>query len=242
MKYIFTLLLTGVLHWASGQAHDPEMQKNAVVLNSRMSPTSLVRTRTTPKESRKGNPFLFQVAKKGVVKIKNHYNKEYAFEKMRYDAFNHDIEVILENKKRYIRGVDLDGFILHHQGKKLYFINASRYSFKNTKLYGFVQLIEDGKVQLLKRVKIEVLSSNYNVALNVGSNFDKFTRKTEYFYGYKGVLYQIKRKKDIYRFFVKHNYNAKTFMKQHKMKLRRDKERVLQLLVRNYNHTQVVNK
>jgi hypothetical protein len=242
MKYIFTLLLAGVLHWASGQAHDPEMQKNAVVLNSRMSPTSLVRTRTTPKESRKGSPFLFQASKKGVVKIKNHYDKEYAFEKMRYDAFNHDIEVILEGKKRYIRGVDLDGFVLHHEGRKLYFINANRYSFKNTKLYGFVQLIEEGEVQLLKRVRIQVLKANYNVALNVGSNFDKFTRKTEYFYGYKGVLYQIKRKKDIYRFFSKHSYKAKAFMKQNKMKLRRNKEQVLQLLARNYNHTKVVNK
>lgn len=242
MKYFFTLLFVCTLYGVKGQAHDPEMQKNAVVLNSKMSPTSLVRTRAKQKESLKGSPFLFREPKKGVVKIKNHYDKEYAFEQIRYDAFTHDLEVILEGKKRYIRGVDLNGFVLHHQGKKLYFINANRYSFKGTKLYGFVQLVEDGEVQLLKRVKVHILKSNYNVALNVGSNFDQFTRKTEFFYGHKGVLHQIKRKRDMYRFFSKHNYEAKTFMKQNKMKFRKYKEQVLQLLARNYNNTQIVNK
>ncbi|WP_299452563.1 hypothetical protein [uncultured Microscilla sp.] len=241
MKYFFTVLLACTLFGAKGQAHDPEMQKNAVILNSRMTPSSLVRTRVKQKEALKGNPFLFQETKKGAVKIKHHYNKEYAFANMRYDAFNHEIEVVLENKKRYIRGVDLNEFALYHEGKRLLFINANHYSFKSTKLHGFVQLIEDGEVQLVKRVKIDILKSNYNVALNVGNNYDKFIRKTTYFYAHKGVLYQVKSKRDLYRFFSKRNFNAKAVIKQHKIKFRKQKEQAFQLLARTYN-AQIIDK
>ena len=241
MKCFFTLFFALILLSGWGQAHDPNMQKNAVVLNSRMTPNSLVRTRSKPKESRRGSPFLFQELKEGVVKIKNQPGKEYAFKQMRYDAFEHDIEVKLENKIRYIRGLDLTGFTLDHLGKKLYFINASVYTFKGTKLYGFIQLIENGDLQVLKRVKIETLSSNYSIALDVGYNYDKLTRKTEYFFARKGVLHQIKSKRNIYRFFSKTNFNAKTFMKQNKIRFRQQKENALQELARGYN-AQVVNK
>lgn len=235
MKYFLTIFFALILLSGWAQAHDPEMQKNAVVLNSRMTPTSLVRTRAKPKENRRGSPFLFEETKEGVVKIKNQPGKEYLFRQMRYDAFEQDIEVILEEKVRYIRGIDLTAFSLIDKGKKLYFINADSYTFKGVKLHGFVQLIEVGNLQVLKRVKIEILSSNYNIALSVGHNYDKLIRKTEYFFARKGVLYQIKNRKDIYRFFSKMNFDAKVFMKQNRIKFRRKKENALQQLARAYN-------
>lgn len=242
MKYFLAVFFTFVLLSSQGQAHDPNMQKNMVVMNSRMTPNSLVRTRPKPKESLRGSPFLFLEPKKGVVKIKNLPNKDYAFEKMRYDAYSHEIEVSVDNQLRFIRGIDLTAFMLKHEGQKLYFINAEKYDYKGSKLYGFFQLLEDGALQVLKRVRVQILASNYSIALNVGHNYDQLIRKTEYYFARKGVLQMVKSRKEVYRFFSKLDFDAKSFMKQNKLKYRKNKENTLRQLVRAYNSNTLINK
>ena len=67
--------------------------------------------------------------------------------------------------------------------------------YKNIEGYGFVSVLADGKLSLFKKTELSLLGSNYNTAMDVGSQSDKYVKKEKYFIKSGDKIILIKKKK-----------------------------------------------
>lgn len=78
------------------------------------------------------------------------------------------------------------------QNTTLTFKRASAYTFEGVRLEGVAQVMADGRFGVIKQHSVELLQSNYNVALDVGSRDHRRIKKERIFLSYDNKLLSVK--------------------------------------------------
>jgi hypothetical protein len=232
-KYLLLLVVCFLATSFSSQAQDNSLSDDEKDrINRKLQQRGALRTLPKQKGNLQGNPYLYKDFQSGVVKFKGE-NVEYKVAQMRYNALYDYIEVKHKDKVQVIDGNKIDAMILNVAGRKKIFLSTRLYQIEGKPMRGFLQRLSRGSVQLMKRVDTYLKKATYNVALNVGDNFDKIIQNNEYYFLNKRNLYKVKSKKSIYKYFAKTGFNAKSYAKLHKLNLK--EERAKRQLLAAYN-------
>ena len=222
-KYLLLLVACFLAASFSSQAQDTNLSDDEKDrINRKLQQRGALRTLPKQKGNLQGNPYLYKDFQSGVLKFKGE-NVEYKVAEMRYNALYDYIEVRHKDKVQVIDGNKIDAMILNVAGRKKIFLSTRLYKIEGKPLSGFLQRLSRGSVQLMKRVDTYLKKATYNVALNVGDNFDKIIQNDQYYFLSNRSLYKIKSKKSIYKYFAKTGFNAKSYAKLHKLNLKEEK-------------------
>lgn len=222
-KYLLLLVVCFLATSFSSQAQDTNLSDDEKDrINRKLQQRGALRTLPKQKGNMQGTPYLYKDFQSGVLKFKGE-NVEYKVTEMRYNALYDYIEVKHKDKVQVIDGNKIDAMILSVAGRKKIFLSTRLYNIKGKPMSGFLQRLSRGSVQLMKRVDTYLKRATYNVALNVGDNFDKVIQNDQYYFLSNRSLYKIKSKKSIYKYFAKTGFNAKSYAKLHKLNLREEK-------------------
>ncbi len=77
-------------------------------------------------------------------------------------------------------------------GKEETLINWSNIEVSET---GFYSVIYDGQKSVIKKIGLQIIDSNYNVAMDVGSKDNKYTQKNDYFFVENGKVKKTRKKR-----------------------------------------------
>lgn len=237
MKSIFTtIVLLIFIVPAFAQKTDITANEDILVVTTPSAmPKNILQAFSGGRTNMKGKKYLEEQHLEGVVTLTGS-NKAYHFRQLRYNIFSHDLEVQLEGKTKFIRNMRVASFSLKQGGKIRKFISARPYMLSGERQNGYLEVLADGEVKLVKQVKAEVLSSNYNIALNVGDRSDKITQKEKMFLAKNDKLYSAKSKRRVRKLMTNARFNAKVVIKEKSLKIKRLAD--LKILVDLYN-TQV---
>lgn len=98
---------------------------------------------------------------------------------IKYDLKNNLLEIKTNAGIKVAGFTKLKGFEIEGVADKQIFLNAAELNIAD--LTGLVEELVKGKVSLYSKSYLEVLPSNYNPALNVGSRTDTFVKKEKIF-------------------------------------------------------------
>lgn len=176
------------------------------------------------KEALRGDPFLYKEYVSGIIKFADENGREYSVQRMRYNALQDYLEILYNGTAEAIDGSKIDAMMFEIKGTKKYLINGKFWKNGNslTNMSGFFQVLVKGEGQMLKKVNTYLKKATYNVALNVGANYDEILKKTEYYYAKKDQLYKITSKRSIYNFFKGTKFDAKSYIKKYKLKVKKE--------------------
>lgn len=233
MKFFTTIALLVLMLPAIAQPNAVTANEDILVITTPSAmPENTLLSFSGGKTNIEGNKYLEENALEGIVTLKGSKN-EYLFRKMRCNIFSNDLEVELQGSTKYIRNLRVKSFTLKKNGKTTKFISAVPFVKNDKPQKGYLEVIEDGKVQLVKHTYTDILSSNYNITLNVGSKADKITQKSAYFLAKDGKLYNAKLKRKIKQALKHPQFNTKAVVKEKGLKMKRIKD--LKALVKLYN-------
>lgn len=179
-----------------------------------------------------GNPYIDESYYAGTVTFYNAKAKSNRFDKIRFNAFTHTLEITAGGKFSYLQGKIIQQFTLEQAGNRRVFINTQGYI--GTPKPAFIEVLEDGSgpLQLARGVIVKVEKPAYGAEVNARPKPSKLARSVRFYLIKDKQLQVIKRKKDVYKFFAKMEWNAKSFVKKHRTKL---KAKDLKHLVKHYN-------
>lgn len=209
-KFLFTL---AILSWAFASQAQYRKDNLEVYFNSNLRPPPELR------DARVGNPFLYEEFYAGVLKCVGQ-KQPFKVKSMRFNSLYYHFEIMYKGVKKYLPAKKVETFYFIIRGKKQLFINNKYYKHSHKRVRGFVQIVSRGNIQLLKQEQVRFNEADYNVTLNVGRNYDEILRKTVYFFAEKNLLYEARNKRGIYSYFAKKGFDAKAFVKQHKIDLK----------------------
>lgn len=186
-----------------------------------LAPGSTIFTIPPKKGDRKGSPYLFESWNEGVVTIKS-LGKVYKFEEMKYDIMNNDIELKVDGAVKVIMDQEVKEFSIKDQasGNIMTFIRMDGFTYEETPLVGFAQVVALGRVTLVKHFYTEIKEANYSIALNVGDKHDTILKREKFYLAYKNKLYDASKKKQLINFYSAQGKDAKTFIKENKINLK----------------------
>lgn len=210
----FTMLSFGALAQTG-------LDKKAVQDNvaNRLRYQGALRSMPKTKDATKGSPYLYKDFKNGFIKLNGKADK-YSVKEMRYDILNKQLEVIHQGEVKVIPILELDAVTFSVNGKQVYFVNSRFYGQQRKPFLGLFQVITKGKSQLLKVNKIFIKKATYNVALNVGTNYDELKQKVEYFVTKGKSVFNIDSRRRLYRFFERYDFDAKQYSKKNNLDLK----------------------
>jgi hypothetical protein len=110
---------------------------------------------------------------KGSVSLRS--GQEIADLSIRYDLKNNLLEIQTPTGIKVVGLMKVRRFELAFASGAKMFTNAGELKAKD--VTGIVEVLTNGKARLLSKPYIEVIPSNYNPALNVGSQKDQFVKK-----------------------------------------------------------------
>lgn len=238
MKTLTTILfvaLSGLLQAQKVRVTAQNALLGVTESSTKVLPSNVLQTFSSGLTRLEGSHYFMKPNAEGIVRLKNS-NKTYLFCNMRYNVFNQDLEVTLGGSIRYIKCKDVKSFSLTYKGKQSFFINSEFYTQDVKLKKGYFQIVENGKAQLLRKIFTEIQEANYNIALNVGSKNASLLQKPQYFVIKDKKLEKVRGKRQLVRFFKALGYDAKTVIKQNKLRVRKDKD--LRKLIQLYNQTQ----
>lgn len=98
---------------------------------------------------------------------------------LKYDIKNSLLEINFNGGVKVVSLSKIKGFELAVVPRKQLFLNANRQQVPG--LTGLVEVLSTGKVSLYAKPSIEIMPSNYNAAMDVGSRNDKAIKKEDLF-------------------------------------------------------------
>lgn len=215
MRYLFTIVLISGFSWMA-QAQKNEL--NEKVTNQLRQRGSL-RQLPKQKEAQRGNPYLYANYQSGGFKLIGK-NTTYTAKQMRYNALYNYLEVMQDGVVQVIDVDKLSTMYVNVAGKKMYYINVTQYKQPGKHLTGLFQLVLNGEVKLLKQTNAYLKKATYNVALNVGQNYDEIKQKETYYFSKGSQVHKLNSKRSILKFFKNTSFQAKTYVKKHRLNIR----------------------
>lgn len=147
--------------------------------------------KSKPKET-KGSYYYNDKWYNGTIKLFS--GEEVQAYPLKYDMKMNQIDIKVNNTIKVISiGAVKEITWLKPNGKYEILKNLSIY--KDLEGYGFLSVLSEGKLSLLKKTELNLLDANYNTAMDVGSQSDKYVKKEIYYIKSGDEIIQIKKKK-----------------------------------------------
>lgn len=140
------------------------------------------------------------------------------------DLLNQRVEIKAGNQVKVAYAFQVRDFVVKNPLKedtKFISLNDLRLA-DGEKLKGFGQLLYDGQVKLVKRPYVSIKKAKYIPGFEVGSLNPEIVDKEKFYLLQDKVLTEVKRKPG----FGKHNAQMKKYMKENKLKTKREKDLV----------------
>lgn len=113
---------------------------------------------------------------------------------LKYDMKMNQIDIKVNESVKFISiGAVKEITWLKPNGQSEILRNLSTY--KNLEGYGFLSILAEGNLSLFKKTELSLLDANYNAALDVGTQSDKYVKKEKYYIKKGDKIVQIKKKK-----------------------------------------------
>ena len=140
---------------------------------------------------------------------------------LKYDMKMNQIDIKVDNEIKAISiGAVKEVDWTKNNGQKETLANATLY---NKNVEGFYSILYKGKISLFKKTNLELLDSNYNPALDVGSEDKKYIKKEHYFIFENGNLIKIKKnKRKVLKIFYDKAEKVKQYAKENSLRFKDD--------------------
>ncbi len=147
--------------------------------------------KSKPKET-KGSYYYNDVWYTGTIKLFS--GEEVQAYPLKYDMKMNQIDIKVNESVKIISiGAVKEIIWVNPTGQSEVLRNISMY--KNIEGYGFFSVLSEGKLSLLKKTELNLLDANYNTAMDVGSQSDKYVKKEIYYIKSEDKISQIKKRK-----------------------------------------------
>jgi hypothetical protein len=184
----------------------------------------------------KGSSYLNEDWITSVVYLKPGHFSIDKFEGIRIKANlqSNEIEILTEAGIKLIGSSIFDRFewINPDTNEKEEYVNCNKFSVGGSRLDGFCRISGD-KIRLVGRNYVEIIKSNYNVAMDVGSKEDQVIKKSKCYLLDNNVLMECKNKQTLYSIMGDKAAEIKTFIQVNKIKLSNEAD--LRAVVTYYN-------
>ncbi len=118
---------------------------------------------------------------------------------LKYDMKMQQIDIKVEDEVKFVTVLAVKEISWVHptSGDKEILKNVS--NFKDYKGTGFFSILSEGKITLLKKTDLTLMEANYNAAMDVGSENNKYVKKEKYYISKDNSVQEMKKSKKIIR-------------------------------------------
>lgn len=187
---------------------------------------NLMNKRTKVEHARIGSPYFFDYWTTGTVDIDG---RTYILEKVKLDLLENALEVFYEGESKYIDAVNFTRFSLYDQekGKQVYFTNANLYKVNDKRLSaGIMKATQVGEYNILTHLKAKLLHPSQAKIINGVDPRPRVVQETFLYLEHKGVVYPLKNKKHLETIFRKKQGKLKSYLKDHKINIKKEEDLV----------------
>ncbi len=177
-----------------------------------------------------GSPYLFDEWTTGTVDING---ETYILEQARLDLMENAIEVMFEGEPKYIDARNFTRFTLLDKpsGKTLYFVNANLYKLKGERFPpGIMKVTQVGKYNILVHLKARLVHPSQAMLINGVDPRPKYVKEKFFYLEHEGVVYPLRKKKDLYTALRSRQAKVKQYLKENKVNVR-DEQDLIGLLI-----------
>ncbi len=142
----------------------------------------------------------------------------------RVDLSTNDLELKVKDQIKVLIAAKVQSFVLNDvsQGRVKY-VNGHDYTFDETKVDGFLRVIEDGEWKLFEKTSLKLVKANYVASLDAGVREDRLIKDKVYYLANGDRLYEVRSsaKKFASQFGEKYDDLMK-YIKENKLNLKQE--------------------
>lgn len=140
---------------------------------------------------------------------------------MRYNIETNEIELKYPRGIRVMAGEKVQSFAWENEsGENAVFINSKDFTYNNTRLIGFLEIIMQGEIPCFRRKEISFKQNQYIPALNAGDKNTEVIKNEMYLFLLENELKNIKNKRDLVSYFPSIENELQEFMKKNNLGLK----------------------
>jgi len=174
------------------------------------------------KETPKGSVFLFDEYIKGTVLLRD--SSVITDYKVNINLYTKQLEILNEDQISLLNYSKVDKIFVVNKGVKEYYTSCPNIIIQYPEIgdCSFIKVLYEGKyATLIDKVTLDLIPSNYNIALNAGNAYDTYIAKHNYYILKNGkaltirlsrssVLFVLKdKRKELNEFIIENNLNLR---------------------------------
>ena len=142
---------------------------------------------------------------------------------LKYNLQSKELEVY-EDKIKLLPSQMVDSFKWYDRNKQrmVNFINSSRYSFEDSQLIGYLEVVVNGRMKLVKRQVLKMRPPTYVRGLDVGDRNAKLYTEEERYIVKQGELIAVQKSHAYNLQLFQDNEEVLRFIKQNKLRLNKN--------------------
>ena len=143
---------------------------------------------------------------------------------LKYNLQSKELEVMYEHKIKLLPSQMVDSFQWYDRNEQrmVNFINGSRYSFEDSQLIGYLEVVVNGRMKLVKRQVLKVRPPTYVRGLDVGDRNAKLYTEEERYIVKQGELIAVQKNHAYNLQLFQDNEEVLRFIKQNKLRLNKN--------------------
>ncbi len=171
-KIISTITLVLITYFAFSQS-----QRDNVIMYTGNGSMIFMKAQNKKKTGTIGSVYMNENWNPGIIRLYSDAEvKNYPF---KVDLRSSDIDLKTLDGIKVLELKDIKGFEWVNLGKRESFINCKE--IPNCTMKGFFKVIYIGKVSLVEKYRLNIIPSNYNMALDVGNQDNLYDIKKDYY-------------------------------------------------------------
>jgi hypothetical protein len=139
---------------------------------------------------------------------------------LKIDVLNNYLEIKIEGVEKVLDKIHFKNFAILDPttGEALSFVHAEDYKYKGKELTGFMKIRDAGDIKILTLFTARLAApSRSSISETSGSGKTRVVKKNKLYISKSVKLYQIKRRRDLYKVFTKNQKKVKAFIKDNDM-------------------------
>ncbi len=183
---------------------------------------NLMNKRTKARYAILGTPYLFDYWTTGTVDIDG---QTYVLEQVKLDLVEKALEVIYDGEQKYIDAYRFTRFTLYDQvnNKPVYFTNANLYKVGGKRLdSGIMKVTQVGEYNILTYMKARLVHPSQAQLINGVDPRPKVVKENFIYLEHEGVVYPVRKKKDLEKALSRHQGKLKRYMKENKLNVKNE--------------------
>ena len=187
---------------------------------------NLLNKRTKAEYATLGTPYLFDYWTTGTVDVNG---ETYVLEQVKLDLIEKALEVIFDGEQKYIDAYRFSRFTLYDQvsNKALHFTNANLYKINGKRMdSGIMKVTQVGTYNILTLMKARLVRPSQSQLINGVDPRPKVVKENSIYLEHEGVLFPVRKKKDLEKALRRHQGKLKRYLKEHKLNVKSEEELV----------------